>query len=492
MTASIASLGSRGDVRRVFGPAVLAGVVLAAAAAGGSVVMGYLAATGLWVFVAGLALAVVLCVLVARSPWRAVLLWVLVTPLAATTHGTGVRAIYWLVHRGLPLVAVAALVVGPWFAPPRRVLPRLGLPELLMAAYVAVTSASVLYTAPNIVGRTIVLYDRVVVPMCLYLVVRLLRPGDRELVRLLGAVIVVLVGQSVIGMVSWIGPAVLRPEWLGKVGQRTTGSLQAVDVFGTTMIFCGLYLFHVGVRNARARGERILMVALVLLSVLMIFMSFSRATWAAASLVVLVLAYRFRRYLQRIVLVAAIGLFAVAATGILDSQWQYAQYRFESQQSEASALSRLPVYLAAFRMFEAKPLTGFGYENFDRFDRPFQGRVGDLVYPDKNHASHSVYLTLLAEQGLVGFVLYLAPAAWLLAASIARRRRLPSGGIRSRDLVLVLWLVVLAHVVVNNFSRMHLPFGLGMWWLTLGLIASIIDAPGTEAPDPLVSQEVHR
>jgi hypothetical protein len=31
---------------------------------------------------------------------------------------------------------------------------------------------------------------------------------------------------------------------------------------------------------------------------------------------------------------------------------------------------------------------------------------------------------------------------------------------------------------------MHLPFGLGMWWLTLGLIAPIIDAPGTEVPDP--------
>jgi hypothetical protein len=193
-----------------------------------------------------------LCVLVARSPWR-VLLWVLVTPLAATTHGTGVRAIYWLVHCGLPLVAVAALVVGPWFAPPRRVLPRLGLPELLMAAYVAVTSASVLYTAPNIVGRTIVLYDRVVVPMCLYLVVRLLRPGDRELVRLLGAVIVVLVSQSMIGMVAD------RPPCCDPSSERSVNArpaLQAVDVFGTTMIFCGLYLFHVGCATpARVNGS---------------------------------------------------------------------------------------------------------------------------------------------------------------------------------------------------------------------------------------------
>jgi O-antigen ligase len=458
----------------------------------GGVVAGALVATGLWIVAAGLALAGTLCVLVVRSPWSAVLLWVLVTPLAGTTDGGGARAIYWLVHRGLPLVAVAAIVVGPWFGLRRRDLPRLGLPELLMAAYAGVTLVSVLYTAPSVVGRTTLLFDRVVVPMCIYLVVRLLRPGDRELRQLLSAVAVTLVVQSAIGMASWSGPALLRPEWLGKVGERTTGSLQAVDVFGTTMIFCGLYLFHVGARNARSYRERVVMVLLVLLSVLMIFMSFSRSTWAAASLVLLALAFRFRRYLRRSILWAAIGLFALAATGILNSQWQYAQYRLESERSEASALSRLPVYLAAWRMFEAKPLTGFGYENFDRYDRPFQGRVGDLVFPEKNHASHNVYLTLLAEQGVLGFVLYLAPAACWLTASIARRRRLAADGIRSRDLVFVLWLVVLAHLVVNNFSRMHLPFGLGMWWLTLGLIASIVGACGAERSHALVTREVHR
>jgi len=27
---------------------------------------------------------------------------------------------------------------------------------------------------------------------------------------------------------------------------------------------------------------------------------------------------------------------------------------------------------------------------------------------------------------------------------------------------------------VNNFVSMHVPFGLGLWWLSLGLIASLV------------------
>jgi O-antigen ligase len=201
-------------------------------------------------------------------------------------------------------------------------------------------------------------------------------------------------------------------------------------------------------------------------------------------LTLLGLAILFRQYLHRIVIIGAVLLVLLGITGVLNTQWQYAQYRFDSQQSEESALSRLPVFLAAVRMFEAKPITGFGYENFDRVDRPFQGRVGDLVYPEKNHASHNLFLTLLAEQGIIGITLYLGPLLVWLARSVARRSRLPAEGLLSRRFVAMLWLALLAHIVVNNFSRMHLPFGLGMYWLTLGLVATVVGRVPARAEVP--------
>ena len=102
-----------------------------------------------------------------------------------------------------------------------------------------------------------------------------------------------------------------------------------------------------------------------------------------------------------------------------------ARNRLESEESEESALSRLPVVYASLRMFVEEPSFGFGYENFDRFDREFQRPVGNLVAPEKDHASHNLYLTIFVEQGVVGFALFCGPAVWWLVRTRSRWRYLP-------------------------------------------------------------------
>jgi hypothetical protein len=49
-----------------------------------------------------------------------------------------------------------------------------------------------------------------------------------------------------------------------------------------------------------------------------------------------------------------------------------------------------------------------------------------------------------------------------------------------------MWLVVLGYLVVNNFAVMHSTVGLGLWWTSLGLIASLVDrhTPRPSAWDP--------
>ena len=47
-----------------------------------------------------------------------------------------------------------------------------------------------------------------------------------------------------------------------------------------------------------------------------------------------------------------------------------------------------------------------------------------------------------------------------------------------------LWLVIAAFVIVNNFSVMKVTFGLGLWWLTLGLIGSTVHRYRASAPQP--------
>ena len=136
----------------------------------------------------------------------------------------------------------------------------------------------------------------------------------------------------------------------------------------------------------------------------------------------------------------------------------------------------LPVYAAAVRMFQAKPFLGWGYGNFDRFDRQFQNPpVANISGDNKDHASHNFFLSMVAEQGLIGLLLYLMPVFYWLRLTVKHFSKLPRDGFWGRKILVIFWMTLLSHFVVYNFANMRVIFGLGSWWLTLGLIACFMD-----------------
>lgn len=467
-TAGFGRIGPDGARR---GAAALVGV--AALAAAGAIAL--LVSTQRWYVALALLIVVPAFVVLHRYPMVTVTVWMVLLPFVAVNESGAARKVFWLIHRGLPVATLAAVVLGSLAGARARNKARLGPAEFIMAGYLLATLVSIIYMSTDAHATTYLLYDRVFIPMCLYLIVRLVVPGERALKMLLPAVVFVLLTQSFIGLLSWTVPEVLPSEWLGKVGERTVGSLRSVDVFGTTVLFCGVFVLHAGLSAGRAAIHRIWSLPLFVLAMVMVFMTFSRATWLAATLAVLGTLYIYRRFAARVLAILAVVVIFALASGLLTEQLQFARQRLRSEQSEESALSRLPIMYAAVQMFEAKPLFGWGYESFDRFDRRFQGTVANLVYPGKDHASHNLYLTILAEQGIVGITLFLAPVVYWLFKTRSAVSKMPSSGFLSRRLMAILWLVILAHVVVNNFSRMQISFGLGLWWLTLGVIASVVD-----------------
>jgi O-antigen ligase len=150
------------------------------------------------------------------------------------------------------------------------------------------------------------------------------------------------------------------------------------------------------------------------------------------------------------------------------------QERLYSTEAERSAVSRLAVYYASYQMFQDKPLFGWGYNNFNLYDRQYQWRFPGYPANAKDQSSHNLYLTILAEQGISGLLLFVFPLFWWLSLSIKRYRRVPKRGFWSQKFLIMLWLVLLSHIVVNNFSNMQVVMGLGMWWLVLGLVANLI------------------
>jgi len=166
---------------------------------------------------------------------------------------------------------------------------------------------------------------------------------------------------------------------------------------------------------------------------------------------------------------------AAMVGGVFGATQEILATRLISEHSTETALSRLPVIVASLRMIEARPLIGWGYENFDVYDQSFTGSIKGLYVPDKDHASHNMFLTLGAEGGLTGLFLYLGPAIWWLAKSNSGVRNLPDEGFRSKKFVWMLWLALAAQITAFNFSNNRVAFGLGVWWLTIGLLATACD-----------------
>jgi O-antigen ligase len=285
-----------------------------------------------------------------------------------------------------------------------------------------------------------------------------------------------LFAQSIIGILSWSAPQLLPSAWLTRVGLRTTGSLRAYSVLTTTVITCGLLILQTALNLELSKKLRLLLFGSFVLTYFMVFLSFSRGSWLAGIVVLMGLTVLYPRFILRLGLTTVPVIVILLSIGVLSAQAEWAGQRFYSDQSEEAALSRLPIYYASYRMFEAKPVWGWGYGNFDRFDRLFQERVGDLINPVKDHASHNVYLTIVAEQGFVGIFFFLAPLLWWLALTIKALPKLSAEGFWSRKLLIIFWLMLVFHIIVNNFSNMRVVYGLGLWWITLGFIAVIVSS----------------
>jgi O-antigen ligase len=291
---------------------------------------------------------------------------------------------------------------------------------------------------------------------------------------LLPVALFILISQTAIGVLSWLAPDLLPSAWLGLAGARTTGSLRHAHVFGTTLLFCGMLAFHSALSVPRRAGVRYALIGLFLLAVVMNFFTLSRASWLASCVVVLGLLLVYPRTLRRLAIIAVPIIALVLASGLATGAGQLALDRLQSDESERAALTRLPVAVAAIRMFKEKPLVGWGYENFDRFDRQFQSTVGGF-YPDKDDASHNDYLNLLAEQGLIGLTLFLGPVVWWLALTRSAIANMPRIGFVSHRLLIILWLVIASLFIVGQFATIRNEFSSGLWWVTLGLIGSLVD-----------------
>jgi O-antigen ligase len=157
-------------------------------------------------------------------------------------------------------------------------------------------------------------------------------------------------------------------------------------------------------------------ILLIPLSVPVMFFTYSRGpVLAAAAVIVLVALVANRARWPSVLVFATVGILIFAAWGNISSS---AVYRDRLGVTETVS-TRDEIQHVTLELFREKPLFGWGYNTFDK---------AKLTVPDRDPrfdglSSHSTFLTVLAELGVVGLALLLLP--WIVvggrAVSAARR-----------------------------------------------------------------------
>ncbi|UCG12820.1 MAG: O-antigen ligase family protein, partial [Deltaproteobacteria bacterium] len=321
------------------------------------VFLAFLIANEAWPFPILVAFLVPGIILFTRYPFIAVLVWMLVFPFIVRAPGVAGRYIYWLLHRAVIPVALGSVILSDWLGVKKRREPvRLGAPELALVIFSALVFANILVFSDNPAPKLLNLYDRSLVPICMYLLVRLLAPTEKDLKRFLWVALFTVLIQSAIGLLSWFAPQTLPRFWLQKAGARTVGTFGNPAVYSSTLIFLSLLLLQHALVS-RSRRQRYVLFSVVAMAFFCVFFTFSRGSWLGGSVVVLALMLLYPKVIIRLMIVV-IPLIVLLSSSVLADSVAWA---WERLNKEETAEGRIIGYGASIQMIQEKPLFGWGY-----------------------------------------------------------------------------------------------------------------------------------
>jgi putative inorganic carbon (HCO3(-)) transporter len=339
---------------------------------------------------------------------------------------------------------------------------------LVVAAGWAIVSAAWANTLTHHDGLYGLLDRFGLVPFLLFVLAPRIFPGERERMILIGTLVglglylgLTAVLESV-GLDALIFPRYIADPSVGIHFGRARGPFVEAVADGLALFGCGVAA-AVAFTRWRAPSARWLAAAVVVLDLVGILLTLTRAVWIAAAvvpLVVMLSSRRLARYALPAVLAGVVVLGAVYTTvpGL-------------STKVDQRSVSQRPVWDrintddAALRMVAARPLTGFGWDTFRTKSVGYMRQHAGFPITGVGIPVHNVPLSHAVELGLVGLALWaLAFAAGVLAPAL---RRAPPA---LEPFRLGLLALALCWLIVACFGPLGYAFPTLLLWTWAGVV----------------------
>jgi len=232
--------------------------------------------------------------------------------------------------------------------------------------------------------------------------------------------------------------------------------------------------FLVGYSRSFTRNIRIYSLGCFVILLAGMVFSLSRGGWigCAGGLIVMMVTIRgmrnFRgKVILGVALVVTVALFA--ATDI-----EFVNNRFMSMESEQNFPRRIPMLMAGVGAFWDHPITGVGIRNFQEHFWEYVPWT-DARYFDRSMGVNNLYIRILAETGLVGFVA-MAWIFWVITKEVlSKMRAVPE---HSQDRILLVGFLAgfVANLIHFNFLDLIYPIPWIFFFFGIAITKFIVPA----------------
>jgi O-antigen ligase len=311
--------------------------------------------------------------------------------------------------------------------------------DLLLLSFLALVTVSTFVAgateeskmAGSPLWRLVVAY---VFPTVLYFVARQSALSESRIAMLHGFLAVFGVYLGLVGVAEMTGqwslvfPSYIADPKIGLHFGRARGPMVQSVSYGLYLGICAVAML-LWVQRLGSRGKLIGLL-LVPLPLVAAALTLTRSVWLGTGLALLLFAaIVLKNRARKFVLFSAVAAASLVVLAKFDNLTAF-EREGTAADTRSSAESRASFAYVSWRMFQDRPLFGFGFGQFPEAKLPYlDDRTTslnlELIRP---LAHHNTYLSLLVELGLVGLVLFLVILGlWVRCAwSLARGRHRPA------------------------------------------------------------------
>jgi len=288
-----------------------------------------------------------------------------------------------------------------------------------------------------------------------------------------------------------VWPKYISDPDLGIHWGRVRGPFLAAPIMGLALVF----VFFSNILLARMSGPAVRIASwLTSLAMLpVIFWTHTRSVWLAMAAGAIVWIGWTRRGLSRIISISLIMALVIVAGAL---NWQ----QITSPQREVGGVTSIePIYvrfglaLITLDMFSDHPLFGVGFGHFRDHAPLYAHNPASPYYRFAAQAiEHNNFLSVLAECGLTGLILYVLLLIVLFRASLRVYRRLPTTGNEpvSRQIIILYWILLLDFLIDGMFRETSVsPFANVLFFAVSGVVFAL---DYCLSPTPLPEPELAR